>query len=707
PIRRRPGKGALKQPIHRRRVKERPQRPVARRPGKGQRHGLLPRSRGRKSARSARRWGPVSIRTDQYLRLGSSASAWSCVNTPSSTTTRRGTSRPACTSRISCANCSPSSGLHSTVALSLPARIASNAPRTPSIDTMRMSVPGLRPASSIAWIAPIAMSSLCANSTSMLRPSALRKASITSLPRARVKSPLCERTIWKRASVSITSLKPFMRSLAGAEPTVPCSSTIRTGPAWPSLSSTSQRAARRPSSTKSEPIRVAYSDSSATLTARSVSTTGMPAALASRSTVSQPVSTTGEKAITSTPWAMNERNALIWFSCFCCASENLRLNSGATSASFTERVLAVRHSLSAPTWLKPTVIAPSPAVPPAPSPPPEHPASTAAHSIAVTPRNLRIAPLPIRSNCLRYHHARRRAPRRTGALRPSGRRISRLDRGVELHRVAALLARAVAGGLASTEGHVRIHARGRQVDHHHARLRMTLEVRGVLERGGADARAQPELGVVGHRQRLFVIVRAQHGCDRPEDFLAHDAVVRLGREQRGRQEVALGLALHHPATGQQFAAVVVAGLDVGQVGLELGAAGDRANVGARFQRIADADLRQPRLHARDELVVDRVLHDQAAGRGAALAGGEERTVDRALHRLVQVGIGQDHQRVLAAHLQLHLERALGRLLEQGMAGRHRSGEGQRVERLVRDQRLANRAATAQHHVEHALGQACA
>ena len=48
----------------------------------------------------------------------------------------------------------------------------------------------------------------------------------------------------------------------------------------------------------------------------------MFAALASCSTVSQPVSTTGEKAMTSTCWAMKERMALIWFSCFCCASEN-------------------------------------------------------------------------------------------------------------------------------------------------------------------------------------------------------------------------------------------------------------------------------------------------------------------------------------------------------------------------------------------------
>ena len=50
----------------------------------------------------------------------------------------------------------------------------------------------------------------------------------------------------------------------------------------------------------------------------------MLAAFASRSTVSQPVSTTGENAMTSTRCAMNERSALIWFSCFCCASENFR-----------------------------------------------------------------------------------------------------------------------------------------------------------------------------------------------------------------------------------------------------------------------------------------------------------------------------------------------------------------------------------------------
>ena len=64
-------------------------------------------------------------------------------------------------------------------------------------------------------------------------------------------------------------------------------------------------------------MKVTHSVSSFTLTARSVRMTGILAALASRSTGSQPVSTTGENAMTSTFCAMNDRIALIWFSCFC------------------------------------------------------------------------------------------------------------------------------------------------------------------------------------------------------------------------------------------------------------------------------------------------------------------------------------------------------------------------------------------------------
>ena len=103
-------------------------------------------------------------------------------------------------------------------------------------------------------------------------------------------------------------------------------------------------------------MKVTHRLGSFSSTARSERMTGILAALASRSTVPQPDSTTGEKAITSTFWAMNERMALIWFSCFCWASENFSSMPASLAEDLIDSLLAVRHSLSAPIWLKPSTI---------------------------------------------------------------------------------------------------------------------------------------------------------------------------------------------------------------------------------------------------------------------------------------------------------------------------------------------------------------
>ena len=84
----------------------------------------------------------LMLRRDQYLRVWMYCLAVSMVNTVSSTTMRFGIGRPATTSATEVISCGPSSGLHSMVTLSLPAIMASNAPFTASIDTMKMSLPG-------------------------------------------------------------------------------------------------------------------------------------------------------------------------------------------------------------------------------------------------------------------------------------------------------------------------------------------------------------------------------------------------------------------------------------------------------------------------------------------------------------------------------------------------------------------------------------
>src|SRR5262249_10871830 len=96
------------------------------------------------------------------------------------------------------------------------------------------------------------------------------------------------------------------------------------------------------------------------------------------------------------------------------------------------------------------------------------------------------------------------------SLPAAGRRprrdVGRLHAGVELPRIAALLAWSVARALAAAERHVIVDAGGGQVDHHHAGLRVALEVRRVRERSGADAGGKSEGRVVGERERLLVAV---------------------------------------------------------------------------------------------------------------------------------------------------------------------------------------------------------
>ena len=109
-----------------------------------------------------------------------------------------------------------------------------------------------------------------------------------------------------------------------------------------------------------------------------------------------------------------------------------------------------------------------------------------------------------------------------------------------------------------------------------------------------------------------------------------------------------------------------------------------------------------------EVVVDRLVHDRRAHRRAALARGAEAAEQRALHGQVQVGVGHDHQRVLAAQLQARvLQMAPAQLADLRS---HGAGAGEAdlvhqplVQRLL--QPLERGRALGDHGVQHAVGQA--
>ena len=78
---------------------------------------------------------------------------------------------------------------------------------------------------------------------------------------------------------------------------------------------------------------------------------------------------------------------------------------------------------------------------------------------------------------------------------------------------------------------------------------------------------------------------------------------------------------------------------------------DRADVGVLVERIAETQGRQSVLESLDHLVVDVLLHEQAAAGAADVALVEEDAVDDALDRLVDGCVVEDDVGRLAAELE--------------------------------------------------------
>ena len=99
------------------------------------------------------------------------------------------------------------------------------------------------------------------------------------------------------------------------------------------------------------------------------------------------------------------------------------------------------------------------------------------------------------------------------------------------------------------------------------------------------------------------------------------------------------------------------------------------------------------------------VDDDAAGRGAALSGRAEAAPQAAVDRQLEVGVVEDDDRVLAAHLEVDLlERRRGGLVHEP-AGRRRSGERDDPDGGMGDERRPGAGAIAGHEVDDAGRQA--
>ena len=161
----------------------------------------------------------------------------------------------------------------------------------------------------------------------------------------------------------------------------------------------------------------------------------------------------------------------------------------------------------------------------------------------------------------------------------------------------------------------------------------------------------------------------------------------------GRQhEVAL--ALNRSAAGLDLAA---AGLGLGdgiQISINRIAAVERAHQVLRVGRVADLAFHL--LVGGDQLgqhvVVDRLFHQQAAGGGAALAGGADRAEHDRRNRQFQIGAGVNDDRVVAAQFQQRAAHTARDALADHAADLGGPGEADQRDALVVDELLGDVAA---------------
>src|SRR3954469_23067209 len=196
-------------------------------------------------------------------------------------------------------------------------------------------------------------------------------------------------------------------------------------------------------------------------------------------------------------------------------------------------------------------------------------------------------------------------------------------------------------------------AEGVVVDPDHSRLDPPGDAGAALAVLGPDRGAEAELGVVGEVDRLLLGVDDDDRQDRAEDLLAHDPHLVGDAGEDGGGDVAA--ASEDGRVDRAAAALGRAGGDrvLDQVDddpvLVLG--GHRADLRVPLDRVAEPELLGLADHALDEAVGDVAHHVDALDPRAGLAGVGEAAPDGAGDGVVEVRVGADDHRVLAAELE--------------------------------------------------------
>ena len=128
------------------------------------------------------------------------------------------------------------------------------------------------------------------------------------------------------------------------------------------------------------------------------------------------------------------------------------------------------------------------------------------------------------------------------------------------------------------------------------------------------------------------------------------------------------------AAANQFRTFVFADIDITQVGVKLFLVDGRPHLHRFIQPVADFQFRGALHVAIHKLFINALLHNDAAGGGAALAGGTEAAPEAAFNGEVEIGIIEHDHRILAAQFERAVLKTFRRNAADDAAHRRRSGQ---------------------------------
>lgn len=240
----------------------------------------------------------------------------------------------------------------------------------------------------------------------------------------------------------------------------------------------------------------------------------------------------------------------------------------------------------------------------------------------------------------------------------------------------------------------------------HPGLKVIGEAEGTRDVGGPEIAGQAVLDVVGECQRLLFVLERDGGQHRSKDLLLGDAhLVVGGGEERRRHVAAAARAVELGTARGNLGAFRPADGDIFEHLLLMYRMDERTNDGLRIERMPDLDAARLFGDQRGELLVNAFLHQQPRRRGAAFAVQRIDHEDGGIGGTLEIGIGEDDHRVLAAEFEMHALQRLGTLAHDHRAGAAFADKADRLDQRMLGQRLAGILAEAVDEVPDAFRQA--